>query len=155
MGAMSQSNCNRYFRRQWLLALGGLALAGGCDRDADVHTSETSSMSGAPASVMSTTAPSESETRFEAAIAITDTKSRDSALQEVAEFSAERNQVDVVRKALDRITNTSDRDAATARAALGLTRTGNTPAAMEMAGRIIDATQRDTALAKIAKGQTN
>lgn len=154
MGAMSQSNCNRLLGKHWLaVAMTASALVG-CDRDSGVHSTEVTSNGPGPA-IPSTTGPSEADSRLEAANAIIDTSSRDSALQEVAVYAAEQNRIDVVRKSLDKMVAVPERDAATARCAVGLTRAGNTQAAMEVAGRIMDTTQRDKALAKIAKGETN
>ncbi len=93
------------------------------------------------------------EARLAAAMTITNTSSKDSALTTVAADAADFGAGDVVKKAVMGITSSGDRDSAAHDAALRLAKAGKRAAAREVAALITSSSTRDDTLNTLAKGK--
>lgn len=91
--------------------------------------------------------------RLEAALAITYSGDRDTALAAVARDAARAAEADVTKAALQRITFTGAKDAAAADCAVLLANAGQGAAANEVAKMITFTGTRDEALKKLATGR--
>jgi hypothetical protein len=89
--------------------------------------------------------------RLDAALAITDGPTRDSALATVAEDAAAAGEADIVKKAVSKINDVPTRDKTAADAALKLAAAGKSAEAVEVAKMINDAPTRDRTLSKLTK----
>jgi hypothetical protein len=91
--------------------------------------------------------------RLAAALEISSSSDRDTALQSVAQDAASSRSVDVMKKALDGISSSSVRDRAAGACAVALAKAGDPAAAKDAAMLISNSSERDQALAKIATGK--
>jgi hypothetical protein len=91
--------------------------------------------------------------RYDAAIAISNTASKDDALKRLAVDAGEAADGEIARKAVAAISSSSVKDAAASKAALKLAKAGLGDDANAVARLITNTSVRDQTLAKLAKGE--
>ena len=91
------------------------------------------------------------EGRLKAALAISDTNKRDTALHAVANAAGAAGDPRVVKSAVSSISSTNVKDAAAESSALALAKAGLRTEAAEVARLISDTNKRDAALSRLAK----